>query len=143
MKFNKFTEKEIKGFSELNKYGYVFDWSKQSSKSSITVGLLINGDISGLVEFERRADSLYNYMWLIEVADNYKGTTVAGKLMAYVGRDSLEQGFEGFVLFEPKTALYDYYIEKYGAKPLTGRNLVFDTVATKELIRKFLGDKND
>jgi hypothetical protein len=48
-----------------------------------------------------------------------------------------------FVLFEPKTALYEYYIKKYGAKPLTGRKLVFDTAATKELIRRFLGDEND
>ena len=140
MGFVIFDDKEIKNFKLLNEFGYVFDWTKKSSNISITVGLIVNGDISGLVEFERRADHLYNYMWLIEAADNYKGTTVAGKLMAYVGRDSLQQGFDGFVMFEPKSALYEYYITKYGAKPLTGRNLMFDTEATKELIRKYLGE---
>ena len=140
MTFIEFKDKEIEDFKTLNQFGYVFDWTKKSSGKSITVGIVVNGDISGLVEYERRADHLYNYMWLIEVADNYKGTTIAGKLMAYVGKDSLQHGFEGFVLFEPKSALYEYYISKYGAKPLPGRKLMFDTKATKDLIRKYLGD---
>jgi hypothetical protein len=143
MKFIEFTDTEIKEFDELNRLGYVFDWTKKSSRISMTVGLITNGDIAGLVEFERRAEHLYNYMWLIEVADSYKGTSIAGMLLAYVGRDSLQQGFEGFVMFEPKTALYDYYIEKYGAKPLTGRRLVFDTAATKKLIDRFLIDRGE
>jgi hypothetical protein len=41
MKFAKFTEKEISEFTELNLLGYVFDWSKKSSHTSITVGLIV------------------------------------------------------------------------------------------------------
>jgi len=133
-----FNDHDIQSFDDLSEYGYLVDWTKRSSQKSITVGLLYNGDIAGLVEYERMPDELYNYMYLIEVADDYKGSGIAGKLLAYVGKDALEHGFEGFVLFESKSYLYQYYIEAYKAKPTTGRMLMFDTETTQWLIQEFL-----
>jgi predicted N-acetyltransferase YhbS len=132
------SQEEKKQLTDLSEYGYIFDWTAKSSLKSLTVVNSINGDIAGLVEFERQPENLCNYMWLVEVAKNYKGTGIAGQLLAYVGRDSLNFGFEGFVVFETKTALFRYYQRKYGAKPIGARKLYFDTDATKKLIDKYL-----
>lgn len=138
--FVELNDDERKSLSDLAEYGYVFDQTRQSSCKSLTIAALLNGDVAGLVEFERQPEDQLNYMWLIEVARNYKGTGIAGKLLAYVARDSIEQGFGGFVLFETKTALYELYIEKYGAKPIgRTRRLYFDTEAAQRLIERYLG----
>jgi GNAT superfamily N-acetyltransferase len=139
--FAKLSEREKSELKNLDKHGYVFDWTLASSPRAETVLLTSDGDVAGLVEFERQPENLCNYLWLIEVADAYKGTGVAGKLLAYVGKDALDAGFDGFVVFETKTALYLYYQVKYGAKPLGGRKLFFDTEATQELIRQYLAEE--
>jgi hypothetical protein len=118
--------------------GYIFDWSKQASFYSITVGLEENSKFVGLVEYERDNENKFNYIHLIEAKEDFHGKGVAGKLLAYVGLDSIKTEYEGFVVFESKTLLYDYYVEHYGAKPLGGRRLYFDTETTKKLIRKYL-----
>ena len=141
--FNVVQEQDKANLSDLCQYGFVFNWTQNSSVKSITVAKIVNGDIAGLVEFERQPENLCNYMWLIEVSDVYKGTGVAGSLLAYVGRDAIQAGFDGFVVFETKTALYDYYRNKYGAKPIDGRKLFFDATATKALIEKYLGGNFD
>ena len=116
--FTVLSDEDKKKLTDISEYGYVFDWTKNSSLKANTISRIINGDVAGLVEYERQPENLCNYLWLIEVADNYKGTGIAGQLLAYVGRDSLEAGFEGFVVFETKSALYDYYQTKYGAKTI-------------------------
>jgi hypothetical protein len=136
--FVELNKAEIEDLNSLSAQGYQFDWTKRSSATAKTIAFLTNGDIAGLVEFERQPENRLNYMWLIEVATDYKGTGVAGKLLAIVGKDSIEANFEGFVVFEPKTVLYEYYIKKYRAKPISGRKLYFDTEATTWLIREYL-----
>ncbi|MDR0501208.1 MAG: hypothetical protein LBG97_08235 [Coriobacteriales bacterium] len=123
--------------------GYEFDWSLRSSAASVTVSNEIDGVIAGLVEFERMPREMFDFMHLIEVHPDYRGTDVAGQLLAFVGQDSLNNGFDGFVVWESKTLLYEYYIVKYGAKPLVGRRLHFDTAATKQLIKRYLGGEDD
>ena len=132
------TENEIKELNSLSGSGYVFDWTQHSSPAAKTVSYIANGDIAGLVEFERQPENKFDYLWLIEVADDYKGKGIAGKLLAYVGKDSLDAGFESFVLFEAKSALYEYYQVAYKAKPVKGRLLYFDTEATLWLIKEYL-----
>ncbi|MDR1213324.1 MAG: GNAT family N-acetyltransferase [Propionibacteriaceae bacterium] len=121
--------------------GFEFDWTARSNDQTITVARIENGEIAGLAEFERLPHDLFDFLHLIEVAPEYRGTEVAGKLLAYVARDSFERDFDGFVVFEPKTLLYQYYIEKYGAKPLPGRRLHFDSLASQVLIERYLGDE--
>lgn len=82
-------------------------------------------------------------MWLIEIHTLYKGVGISGKLLAYVGDDSIKAGFDEFVVFETKTALFLYYQRKYGAKPIDGRRLYFDREATETLIKKYLGEEYD
>jgi len=71
MGFIKLKNNEIKRLYDLSKYGYVFDWTRKSSDISETIAFHHNGDLAGLVEFERRPASKLNYMWLVEVADAY------------------------------------------------------------------------
>jgi len=141
--FTTVTDQDKLALTDLADAGYQFDWTVKSSPKSITVADVVDGDIAGLVEYERQPENLCNYMWLIELADAYKGTGVAGKLLAYVGRDSLDAGFDGFVVFETKTALFNYYQDKYGAKPIGNRRLFFDEEATRNLIATYLGEDDD
>jgi len=137
------SEDDKASLADLAEFGYQFDWTAKSSPKTMTVADIVNGDVAGLVEYERQAENLCNFLWLIELADAYKGSGVAGKLLAYVGRDSLAAGFEGFVVFEAKTALYNYFQDKYGAKPIGGRRLFFDEEATRQLIATYLDGEDD
>lgn len=137
--FVELNDDERRSLFDLAEYGYVFDWTKPVSDKRLTIAAFLNGDLAGLVEFERQQGKHLNYVWLIEVARNYKGTGIAGKLLAYVARDSIEQGFGGFVLFETKTALYELYIEKYGAKPIGRTRRLYKTLQTRKPITSVVG----
>jgi hypothetical protein len=119
--------------------GFEFKWDMPDSSNTITVANVIDDCFVGLAEYERVPKDLYNYLHLREVIPEYRGTEVAGQLLAYVAWDSIVNSFEGFVAFEPKTLIYNYYITKYGAKPLVGRKLFFDTDASVNLIHQYLG----
>jgi hypothetical protein len=62
-------------------------------------------------------------------------------LLAFVAWQSFTSGCNGFVVFTSKTALYEYYQRQYGAKPLRGLRLYFDTEASERLIKKYLAGK--
>ena len=128
--------KEVKILRNLA--GFEFNWSLRTNDQTYIYWAKVTDEIAGLVEFERMQKELFNFMHLIEVSKAYRGTTVAGELLAFVGHDSLQNGFDGFVVFESKSVTYEYYIEKYGAKPLIGRRLHFDTTATLKLIQTYL-----
>ena len=138
--FIELNKEEKESLSDLKQDEFLFDWTRYSSENSITVACVYQGEVSGLVEFERQRLNHFNYLHLIEVAETYKGKGIAGKCLAYVAKDSLEHGFDGFVVFESKTVLFEYYIEKYGAKPISksSRKLYFDTEASLKLIETYL-----
>ena len=123
---------------QLDLCTFEFDWTRKSSDESVTYAANVQNDVAGLIEFDRNTRDLHNFMYLIEVAPMFRGTTVAGELLAFIGKDSLENGFDGFVVFESKSLLYEYYIDKYGAKPIKNRRLYFDEAATRRLIKIYL-----
>lgn len=137
--FVELNDDERRSLFDLAEYGYVFDWTRQSSYKSSTVAALLNGEVAGLVEFERQPEDQLNHLWLIEVATNYRGTGIAGKLLAYVAKDSIEQGFDGFVLNEAKTALHELYITKHGATPIGKTRLLYKTLQTRKPITSVVG----
>jgi GNAT superfamily N-acetyltransferase len=138
MKFIELKNSEFSELNEISNAGYQLDWTTRTTPQSITIGSVIDGEIAGLVEYERQPESNLNFMHLIEVADEYKGRGIGGALLAYVGKNSLNAGFDGFVVFEPMTLWWEYYQDKYGAKPSPGRLLYFDTEATRQLIQEYL-----
>ena len=117
---------------------FEFNWWISSEQNSVVFSAQIKKQIIGLVEFARYKKDLFNFMHLIEVIPYYRGSTVAGELLAWVGLDSLKNGFDGFVVFESKTVLHQYYMRKYGAKPIFNKRLFFDTQATLNLIKTYL-----
>jgi len=132
---------------QLKKEGWKFDWDKSYGAISQKIAYLENEKIQGLVEFEEVPSSLYNIIYRIEAAPenigkNKKIDNIAGTLFAYVAKDSLDAGFEGFVVFDSKTILINHYVEKYGAQILYGNRLYFDTKASITLINKYLKGEN-
>jgi len=134
--------------NQLRKNGWKFDWEKSFGAISQKIAYIENDKIQGLVEFEEVPSSLYNIIYRIELAPenigkNRKIDNIAGTLFAYVAKDSLDAGFEGFVVFDSKTILIDHYVKKYGAQLLFGNRLYFDTKASKALIEKYLKEKTN
>jgi hypothetical protein len=86
------------------------------------------------------------YMNNLEVAPqnygkNKKYDMVAGCLIAFACRFSLIYGknaYAGFLAFDSKTQLIEYYCEKYGAKHAIGQRLYFDPETGKNLINIYL-----
>lgn len=142
--FLELSNEEKEDLKYISEYGYVFNWEIASSERSKTVACFYDGNLAGLVEYERQPENLLNYLFLIEVAKDYRKTGVAGKCLAYVAKDSMDAGYDGFVVLEPKTVLYNYYICKYGAKPISdkSRKLYFDTEAAKNLINTYLEEED-
>jgi len=123
--------------------GWKFDWSISSGAVSQKIGYFEQDELQGIVEFERVPSSMYNFIYLIELApwnvgNKKKVHNVAGTLLAFVAQDSLNAGFDGFIAMQSKTILEKHYIEKYGARSIGGGRLVFDTAASKKLIKQYL-----
>ncbi|MDR1453418.1 MAG: hypothetical protein LBJ25_05545 [Candidatus Margulisbacteria bacterium] len=131
----------------LKKDGWKFDWEKSFGAVSQKIAFFDKNAIQGLAEFEEVPSSRYNIIYRIELAPenigkNRKIENVAGMLFAYVAKDSLDAGFDGFVVFDSKTILKDHYVNKYGAKILYGDRLYFDTKASRNLVNRYLKGKN-
>ena len=76
------------------------------------------------------------YVHLIESATHNREDprmfiNVARLLIAFAGKRSIDIGADGFLALEPKTQLYDYYVDRYKAYPVGGRKLGIAGPVTK------------
>jgi hypothetical protein len=131
----------------LKSRGWSFDWSKDAAgtvtDSSILKAVVFDGEIEGLIEYEIVRQDLYVFTHKLEIAPHNRGAGkkhegVAGMMLAFVAKESFNSGCDGFVVFISKTRLYEYYQKQYGAKPLGGLKLYFDTEASEKLIKEYL-----
>jgi len=118
----------------------------RSSSIEMERHVLINDEIEGLIEYEIVSNELYVFAHKLEIDPHNRGedkryTGIAGILLAYVAKESFNSGCDGFVVFISKTQLYEYYQKQYGAKPLGGLKLHFDTMASEKLIKEYLVGK--
>ena len=69
---------------------------------------------------------------------------MAGCLIAFACRQSfkLESNYKGFLTFESKTKLIDWYIEKYNAKIAIGQKIYIEPKDGQKLINEYLNRKN-
>jgi len=81
----------------------------------------------------------------IEEYDNYgsngKYENIAGCLIAFACFKSVELGknsYEGYLTFESKTALIDFYRNKYGATLTMGQRMFIDPHIGKKLVKDYL-----
>lgn len=86
------------------------------------------------------------YMNNVEIAPHNYGhdgiyENVAGCLIAYACRESFERGrndYKGFLSFDSKTELIEFYTQKYGATIARGSKMFIDSEEGKKLILKYL-----
>lgn len=100
-----------------------------------------------MIEYEIVRREGYVFAHKLEIEPHNRGLFsehqgIAGILLAFVARESFNSDCDGFVAFISKTKLYDYYQTKYGAKPIGGLKLHFDTEASEKLINEYLVGKD-
>jgi hypothetical protein len=134
----------------LKSKGWSFDWDASATELitdiSTLKAIVINDEIEGLVEYEIISNEYYVFAHKLEIDPHNRGGNkkyegIAGILLAYVARESFSSGCDGFVVFISKSQLYEYYQKQYGAKPLGGLKLHFDTDASEKLIKDYLVGK--
>lgn len=100
--------------------------------------------IQGLISLEVDTDHVFVY--LVESAASNKGAQkqylgVAGNLFAWACRLAFEQGYEGFVAFEAKTALLTHYQQSLGAQRMgRGLRMYLATKAATDLVTRYFPD---
>jgi hypothetical protein len=101
--------------------------------------------IQGLISIEDKQDHIY--MHLIESSFFNKGTEklyagIAGNLVAFACKTSLEFGYDGIVSFVSKTKLINHYEKTLGAKQFRGNQMFIDTTEAITLIKRYFKDEN-
>jgi hypothetical protein len=133
---------DIKNISKRK--GWLFDWTKENNYDDREVyKLYIKGNstvIQGLVSVTK--DKGFYEMHLIENAPFNKGSSrlylgVAGNLVAFVCKLSLDEGFDGVITFKSKTQLMQHYHKTLGAEQLAGQRMVIYPDAALKLIQKY------
>ena len=99
--------------------------------------------IQGLISITDKGD--HNFMDLIESAkfnigksNLFKG--VAGNLVAFACKTSIEKGYEGVVSFISKTQLIYHYTETLDAKLFSANRMYIDTKEAQILTTKYFKD---
>jgi hypothetical protein len=126
------------------KRGWNFDWRKElnDDKKEIYKLTIQNNPsiIQGLISLTIESDHVL--MNLLEstpfnLGKNKLYEGVAGNLVAYACKVSLQLGFEGYVAFTAKTKLMEHYIKTLGAYPIGGHRMVIQSQAAKFLVEKY------
>ena len=126
------------------KNGWKFNWEKEYLQPDRNVfKLVIAGNpvvIQGLVSYA--AKSGYLEMYLIEnspsnLGKNKRYSGVAGNLIAYVCKRSLELGFDGVVAFTSKSVLMEHYAKTLGAAPIGGQRMAIGEEQAQKLVNHY------
>jgi hypothetical protein len=136
----------------LKKDGWNFNWRTAfKTRSSKVYILKLKSDdkaIQGALQLLKTDDEML-IMELLELAPDNVGKNqkqydyVAGCLIAFACRESfkLKSNYKGFLTFESKTKLKDWYIDKYGAQLAMGQKMYIDPNSGEKLIQKYLNRK--
>ena len=129
---------------QIKKLDWQFDWLKELKDKTKEVYKLttVNNPtiIQGLVSIEDKLDHVF--MHLIESAKFNKGKTkvyfgVPGNLIAYVCKVSVDKGYEGFIVFDAKSALIKHYQESLHATHFRGLRMFIEPSAAIRLISQY------
>ncbi len=123
---------------------WLFDWVKEFNTNGRFVYKLTlenNKNITqGLISISIQSDHVF--MDLLETANfnrnkhkMYLG--VAGNLVAYACKMSLEYGFEGYISFNAKTSLIKHYELTLGAVNTSGQKMIINPIESLILINKY------
>lgn len=132
----------------LKKNGWLFNWKKEYKiKDRELYKLVTDQDediIHGMISAERRDDHVY--MHLIENSPSNLGKNrlylgVAGNLIAFLCKLSMELGHEGNIAFIAKTQLIEHYQQSLGAFHYSNRLMIIDPIAATRLVSKYYKDE--
>ena len=134
-------------FEELNKVTadktWQFDWGKEHRTPTYKIYKLTTvaepQTIQGLISIKIDRDHVF--LSLVESAKHNFGKNktyagVPGNLVAFACKVSVENGFDGFVAFVPKTQLIEHYKQTLGAVQFRNRMFIMPPKA-KQLIQQY------
>ncbi|MDR2847635.1 MAG: hypothetical protein LBV39_00880, partial [Bacteroidales bacterium] len=136
------TKGELKNITKTN--GWNFNWKEEfnnSVKDVYKLTIAQNPDIiQGLLSLSIERDHVF--MHLLESAPFNIGKNkvyqgVAGNLVAYACKLSLQHGHEGNVGFIAKTKLIPHYEQTLGAVHIGGHRMIIHTPQAQILINKY------
>jgi len=137
----------------LKKDGWNFKWKsiiKRENTDTYVLRIKSNpSSVQGVLHLKVQEGMLI--MDIVEIAPHNIGRKnkrydyVAGCLIAFACRESfkLENNYKGFLTFESKTKLIDWYMEKYDAKIAMGQKMYIGPNDGQNLINEYLGRKNN
>ena len=122
---------------------------KYKNTETFILRLISNPEsIQGILQLRKQGGMLI--MDLVEIAPhnigrkNKRYAYVAGCLIAFACRETfkLENNYKGFLTFESKTKLIEWYIENYYAKIAMGQKMYIEPNDGQKLIEEYLNRKN-
>lgn len=131
----------------LKKDGWNFNWRstiKRSQTETFVLRIKSNPtSIQGVLHLKKQEGMLI--MDLVEIAPqnigkNKRYNYVAGCLIAFACRESfkLDSNYKGFLSFESKTRLIDWYINNYYAQIAIGQKMFIEPSDGEKLIEIYL-----
>ena len=143
-----FTKDDLKETTKKN--GWLFDWKRELAEPQHQVYKLVTEQdphtIQGLVSLRKMEDHVF--MHLLESAPFNRGKSkkylgVACNLTAFGCKMSKEYGFDGVVVYEPKTALIPHYQKTLGAVMISERRMAIYEEDAQVLLDKYFPEGND
>lgn len=141
-------EKIIPKESEFT--NWIFDWSLPLKEGFSIYQLKADGDdrVQGLIAL--KVDKLNSAVeiGLVESSQYNKNNKeylgIGGHLFAEAIKQSFENGFDGFVYFDAKSDLINYYRKKLGAKQIgKSQRMYISGEASLKLYNKYYGGNNE
>ena len=123
---------------------WLFDWGKEAKTKGRNIYKLTLEDnltiIQGLISISILSDHVF--MDLLETAHfnrnkNKMYLGVAGNLVAFACKLSLELGFEGYIAFNAKTSLIKHYELTLGAVNSSGQKMMINPKESLKLINQY------
>ncbi len=133
-----------KDTKQIKKAEWQFNWQEQLKLTDRQIYKLVIKNnpkiIQGLISLTDRGDHFY--MHLIESAKFNKSKTkiyvgVPGNLVAFACKLSFDNGYDGYLAFDAKTALIKHYQETLFATHFRGTKMTIETPAANRLINRY------
>ena len=140
------SDSDLKKVKRERKFG--FDWTLYGDCDVYKLRRKGSVEILGLMAIQEKPQLGFQYVEIIAIQSSKLNIgsrkmydNIAGCLIAYACKAALENGCDGYVRVQPKTALYNLYITKYGFVPMMKYFLVSKGENSKQLVEKYLGHK--
>ena len=129
---------------------WIFDWYNQSNESDVIRALKVKNtlEVIGLIGFTNEEHNKAIYVNLIEASpvNNpknkiFKGKKeyfgIGGRLLVEAIKESYKKGYGGFIYFDAKTELIEYYKKEFGARLVGSQRMAIFEKEAEILYEKY------